>query len=461
MEENELIFQRKAYEKMLIRKRDFASNYVLFLKGARRVGKTTLAEEFGKKEYKSYILVKFNEADQEVKDLFVNGLMDLDSFYENLSFKYNKKLYLNESLIILDEIQLFPLARQALKALLEDGRYHFIETGSTAGIIKKSKESQILAPSEEYVLDINPLDFDEFLLANGKENLVQFINKYIDTLTPIPNMIFKEIFNLFRIYMVLGGMPKVVMTYLQTSSFSKADFVKRTILETYRGDMKNQEAVSPTQLFNIFDSIPSELSKHDKEFVLSHADKNARFARYSESIGWLEDSKVANVSRCVTEPSTALSLSLEDNRFKMYLVDTGLLVTLAFDDGNLLSDDFYESLIKDRLHINEGMIIENVIAQGITSLNKKLRYNVKSDPDKKIITREIDFLIKYKLKITPIEVKSSENNFKTKSLDDFIKTYSSICNNGIVFYPGNVKKINGIYYLPYFYSYYLDKINFR
>ena len=328
------------------------------------------------------------------------------------------------------------------------------------GISYKEIESNSVGYKEDY--EMYSLDFEEFLWAKGyREDQIEDLYKNMAEGTPFSQLVLDVMFENFGEYMVLGGMPKVVMTYLQTSSFSKGDFVKRTILETYRGDMKNQEAVSPTQLFNIFDSIPSELSKHDKEFVLSHADKNARFARYNKSIGWLEDSKVANVSRCVTEPSTALSLSLEDNRFKMYLVDTGLLVTLAFDDGNLLSDDFYESLIKDRLHINEGMIIENVIAQGITSLNKKLRYNVKSDPDKKIITREIDFLIKYKLKIIPIEVKSSENILKAKSLDDFIKTYSSICNNGIIFYPGNVKKINGIYYLPYFYSYYLDKINFR
>ena len=453
------IFLRKAYKKMLDWKNNHAPSYVLFLKGARRTGKTTLAVDFAKKEYKTYILIDFTKASSDIKDLFKSGLHNLDSFYSSLEYSYQTSLYRNESVIILDEIQFLPEARQALKVLLEDGRYHFIETGSVASIIKKSQQANILVPSEEEVVEINPLDFDEFLDAIGKEDIKKLVYENAFKLQPLPNIILKEINKYFRLYLVIGGMPQAVAAYINKRSFKEVDFIKRSIITLYKNDMKEQKNVNSAYVGNLFDNIASELSKHDKEFVLSHVDKNARIERYNSSLGWLEDSNIVNVCRLVSEPSLALSLTLDELKFKMYLLDTGLLVDLAFDDGEEMDDEFYEAIMKDRLHVNEGMIIENSVSQGLHAIGKKLRYNSKVSKEEKRTIREIDFLIKYKHKILPIEVKSSEDGFKLKSLDDFLKTYSSISTRGLVLYPGNIKKVDNIWYLPYFFSYYLNQID--
>ena len=458
--DDKIIFERKAYSKLLEWKNKYAPDYALFLKGARETGKTTLAEVFGKKEYSSYIKIDFTNADSELKNLFIDGLMDLDSFFTALEFVYKTKLYPGKSLIILDGVQHFPKARQALKVLVQDKRYHYIETGSLEKITKKSTKNKILIPSEEDSICINPLDFDEFLTALGRKDLSDIINDFVANLRPIPNVILKELIFNFRLYMSIGGMPQAVARYIETKDFTNVDHVKRQIIELYKQDMKEQGAVPSDNLFNLFENIPSELSKLNKQYILSHADKNARYSRYEESIGWLEDAQVINVARCVSEPSTALSLSLSDTKFKMYLLDTGLLLTLAYDDGSPLTNEFYESILKDKLHVNEGMLLENIVAQGLTSIGKKLRYNIKIDKERRKTVREIDFLIKDKFKIVPIEVKSSDKNIETKSLDDFLSTYSSITDKGIVFYPGNIKKVKNVYYLPYFFAFYLDKINF-
>jgi len=445
----EIILKRKKYQEMLAWKKDYAPNYALFLKGARRIGKTTLAEEFGKNEYKSFMTINFQKANDIVKDLFVNGLMDLDTFFSTLELIYKKKLYKNESLIILDEIQLFPEARQALKTLLEDKRFDYIETGSLAGIISKSKDKQILIPSEEIELNISPLDFEEFLWAIGDESTMPIIRDKKSTLKPFGQAMMKEIMHKFRIYMCIGGMPQAVIQYITTKDFSKVDFVKRQIITLYRNDMKEQTVVNKDYVGNLFENIPSELSKHDKEYVLSHINASARIAQYNNSLGWLEDAMIINVARKVNEPSVALSLSMDDVRFKIYLVDTGLLINLAFDDGAFLDNEYYRQILTDKLHINEGMFVENVVAQCLRSNNHKIRYHVKTDKQNKKTVREVDFIIRDKNKLIPIEVKSS-NNFTTKSLNDFRNVYSDKVGRGIILCDLDIKTEGENIYMPYF-----------
>ncbi len=435
---------------MLEWKNEHAPEYALFIKGSRRTGKTTIAEEFGEKEYKSYITINFQKASDDIKDLFVNGLMDLDLLFIALEKTYKKKLYSRQSLIILDEIQLFPKARQALKTLLEDKRFDYIETGSLAGIKQKSKKEKILIPSEEEHIEMYPLDFEEFLCATENDyDIFPLIRRHLEEKKPFGQALCRELLKKFRTYMCVGGMPQAVIKFMETKDFSKVDFIKKTIINLYREDIKDQDDVNNDHLFNLFDSIPSELSKHDKQYVISHAAKAARFAFYKESIGWLEDAMVVNIARNVSEPSVALSLSLDETRFKMYLGGTGLLIDLAFADGSYFDNEYYNAILFDKLHVNEGMFIENVVAQCLVANGHKLRYHTKVDKNLKKTIREIDFIVRKKNKIVPIEVKTSDN-FTLKSILDFKKVYSDKVVNCIVLSNSDIRIENGITYLPYF-----------
>lgn len=449
MTEN-IILKRKIYEQMLDWKNNHAPDYALFIKGARRTGKTTIAKEFASKEYKSYIVINFQSANDDIKDLFVNGLMDLDLFFLTLEKVYKTKLYKDESLIILDEIQLFPLARQALKTLLEDKRFHYIETGSLASIKKESKAQRILIPSEEEHIEMFPLSFEEFLWAIDNDNeTIPLLKKHFETHKPFGQSLYREIMKKFRLYMCVGGMPQAVIKYMETKDFSKIDFVKKSIINLYRDDMKNQDDVNQDYLFNLFDNIPSELSKHNKEFILSHVSKSARIQQYKESIGWLEDSMIANVARNIDDPSPALSLSLDDMKFKMYLVDTGLLIDLAFNDGTYFDNEYYNAIFFDKLHVNEGMFIENLVAQCLVANGHKLRFHTKTDSKLKKTIREVDFIIKKKNKIIPIEVKSN-SNYTIKLLENFRSAFSNRVADCIVLSDCDLKIEDGILYLPYF-----------
>ena len=444
-----VILKRKAYSKMLEWKKEHAPDYALFLKGARRTGKTTLAEELGKNEYKSFITINFQEASDDVKNLFTNNLMDLDDFFSKIELIYQKKLYERNSLIILDEIQLFPEARQALKTLLNDKRFDYIETGSLAGIMQKSKDKKILIPSEEENLEILPLDFEEFLWAMNDETTMSMIKDCYNSGKQFGSSL-RTIMNKYRLYMCVGGMPQAVIKYIETKDLSKVDFVKRSIINLYRNDMKDQHDVNNQYVGNLFDNIPSQLSKHDKRYVLSKVNANARLNDYNSSICWLEDAMIVNIARNVTEISSALSLNMDERKFKMYLCDTGLLIDLAFNDGTSFFDNnYYQAIMMDKLHINEGMIIENIVAQCLKANNHLIRYHTKSDKESKKITREVDFLIRDGFKVTAIEVKSSDS-FSIKSLIDIKKAFTKRVGKQIVLYDGDYKTENGILYYPYF-----------
>ena len=445
-EKLELEFERKVYKKMLWWKENKAPDYALFLKGARRVGKSTLANKLGREQYKSYIEIRFDKAPDEIKDLFVNSLEDLDSFFNKIQLFYKTKLYKNESLIILDEIQLFPLARQALKTLLEDKRYDYVETGSLASIKKKSKK--ILIPSEEYHLDVYPLDFEEFLLAMGDNITYDIIKEHFEKKKSFGN-IYKKIMYSFREYMLVGGMPQAVYEYYKKKDFGDVDFVKQGIINLYESDIDAQEEENPTYVKNMFWHIPSELSKHDKKYNLTHIDPNARLREYKGPINWLNEAMIINISENVNDPSVAFNLSTIDPAFKCYMLDTGLLVSLAYKNKDYLENELYRAILFDKLHINEGMIIENVVAQLLRTKGDNIYYYKKVDKDSKRTILEIDFLIRRDNKVIPIEVKSSTAE-SISSLKKFKEMFNTKVGLQYVLYDGDIKREGEIIYLPYF-----------
>ncbi|MBR1628161.1 MAG: ATP-binding protein [Lachnospiraceae bacterium] len=441
--------KRKLYEELLKWKKEYAPEYVLFIKGARRVGKTTVAEDFGRNEYRSYVTINFQSANDTIRDLFVNSLLDLDYLYNVIQMQYGVKLYRRESLVVLDEIQLYPLARQALKTLLADGRYDFIETGSLAGIQKKSKKSEILIPSEEYAIEMFPLDFEEFLWALGDEMTMPMMQASFDKIKPL-GALHKDIFRKFREYMCVGGMPQAVVKYSEEKDFERVDFAKREILALYRNDIKNQREENSAYIGNILDNIPSELSKHKKSstFKLSHIDKNARYREYSGSLNWLMEAMIVNVARNVTDPSPALTLTMDDERFKCYLLDTGLLINLSFGDGSYMDNEFYKAILTDKLHINEGMFVENVVAQCLRSNGHKVLFYIEyNDRGKPLM--EIDFLIRKERKVIPIEAKSGRS-FAMKSLQNFKTKFTNRVGMQYMLYDGDVKRDGEVLYLPYY-----------
>lgn len=441
--------KRKINDELLKWKNEYAPEYALFLKGARRVGKTTVAEEFGKREYKSFVTINFQSTNDTIRDLFVNSLLDLDYFFNVIQAQYGVKLYERKSLVILDEIQLYPLARQALKTLLADGRYDYIETGSLAGIKKKTERSEILIPSEEYALEMFPLDFEEFLWAMGDEMTFPILKKHYETLKPLGSL-HKDVFRKFREYMCVGGMPQSVVKYIQTKDFEKVDFVKKEILALYRNDIKSQQEENSTYIGNILDNIPSELSRHERgySFRLSHVDKNARYREYSGSLNWLSEAMIVNVARNVTDPSPALTLNMDDERFKCYLLDTGLLINLSFGDGSFMDNEFYKAILTDRLHINEGMFVENIASQCLRSNgHKNLFYIEYNDNGKPVM--EIDFLIRKDNKVIPIEAKSGKRS-ALNSLRNFKKKFSNKIGLQYLLCDGDITRDGEIIYLPYY-----------
>ena len=440
------MFERKIFQGMLQWKQHYAPNYALFLKGARRVGKTTLAEKLGKEAYRSHILIRFDQVDETIKDLFINGLRDLDTLFATLQFVYNTPLYPRESLIIFDEIQLFPPARQALKTLLEDGRYDYLETGSLAGITKKSKD--ILIPSEEYALDVLPMDFEEFTWAMNYDMVMPVIREHYQSKKPL-GALHQGLMKAFREYILIGGMPQAVTAFSKGKDFGQADFAKQQIINLYKNDMEFQQEENSNYVSNFFDRIPSELSKHDKRYVLSHVDPNARIRDYKGPIRWLDEAMIINIANNVDDPSAAFNLGIIDPSFKCYLMDTGLLVSLAFHDRPYLENDLYKAILLDRLQVNEGMIIENAVAQCLRANGHRAFFYAERDLKNKKISMEIDFLIRQEKKVIPLEVKSGRSN-SILSLTRFKEKFGKRIGDAVVLHHGEIKKQDGIWFLPYY-----------
>ena len=442
--------KRKIYDDILKWKQDWAGKTALLIDGARRVGKSYIAEKFAQSEYKSYILIDFNRASTDVKNLFVNYLNDLDTLFMYLSAYYNVKLYERESLIIFDEVQLFPKARAAIKYLVADGRYDYLETGSLMSIKKNVKD--ILIPSEERHLKMYPLDFEEFLWALGNDTLMDIIRKFYENKKPMGQALHRKAMDYVRQYLIIGGMPQAVQAYVDTKDFDKVDRIKRDILTLYRADIVKHADGYEIKVESIFDEIPAQLQKHEKKFKLSSIKKDARLRDYEDALFWLDDAMIVNICYNSTAPNIGLKLNMDRLTLKCYMADTGLLISHAFDENGLLSEEIYKKLLFGKLEVNEGMIVENIVAQMLTASGHKLYFYSTPSAKDSNERMEIDFLItKAKISnrhnISPIEVKSSKN-YTISSLRKFTAKYGEQTYTPYVLHTQDYKEVDGIVYLP-------------
>jgi len=441
--------RRKIYNTFMKWKENRSGETALLIEGARRVGKSYIVEEFAKKEYDSYILVDFNNIDQEMQQIFDTQLTNLDQFFLLLQLKTGVKLKKRRSLIIFDEIQLYPKARAAIKYLVKDHRYDYIETGSLVSIRKKSKG--IVIPSEEYSVEMFPMDFEEFLWALGEEQLMPYIKDCFKKKTPV-GALHRKISELLRLYMIVGGMPQAVDKYIKTKDFDRVDEVKRDILNLYRNDIHQYAENDAMRVVSIFDSIPGQLQRHEKRFRLSALSPSARMRDYESAFIWLSEAKVVNCCYNTTEPSLGLRLSDERTTLKCYMGDTGLLISHAFDENGIVAEEIYKKLLLGKLETNKGMIVENLVSQMLRSGGHALYFFSQNDNEDAENRMEIDFLIAKsrvtsRHNISPIEVKSGKN-FTLNSLNKCIKKYSNYLSTPYILYDGDLKEENGILYLP-------------
>ena len=341
---------------------------------------------------------------------------------------------------------MFPPARQALKKLIEDGRFHFLETGSLAGITKKSHD--ILIPSEEFTLEVLPMDFEEFLWARGDTMTMPVIRARYETKKPM-GAVHQTIMRSFREYLLVGGMPQAVKEFVTTKDYGKTDFVKQQIVALYTADMQEQHEENSRYVTNFFERIPGELSKHNKEYILSHADPNARLRDYQGPIRWLEEAMIINIASEVDEPSAAFNLAVTKPSFKCYLMDTGLLVSLAFRNRPYLENDLYKAVLLDRLHVNEGMLLENMAAQCLRANGHRAYFYTETDKKTRRTLLEVDFLIRQQRKVVAVEVKSGKSD-SIKSLLKLKEKFGNRVGDGIVLHHGEVERREGVWYLPYY-----------
>ena len=444
--------RRKIYDKLIDWKRDSNGETAIIIDGARRVGKSYLVEKFAKAEYKSYIIIDFGNAPQDVLDLFVNDSSNLDLFFAKLSVFYSTPLYERESVIVFDEVQQYPRARQLIKYFVADGRYDFIETGS---LIRLKKNVQnIIIPSEEEHLEMFPLDFEEFLWAMGDTTTVPLIKQCFDKKIPLGAALHRKIMNDFRQYILVGGMPQAVMEYIKSKNFESVDKIKRRIIQLYRDDVSKFAEGYEDKVFAVFDGIPSQLSKKEKKYRLSSISKQARFRNYEDSFVWLNKAMIVNACFNSTDPNVGLALSEDNTTQKCYMGDTGLLITQTFIDSPFIENDLYKAILFDRLEINEGMIMENVVAQMLRRNGHKLHFYSRNDSLHRENHIEIDFLITEKKKIAPIEVKSG--NYRShSSLDKFRNKFSSKIGASYILYTKDLMIKDNIVHLPIYMAMFL------
>jgi len=445
-------FQRKTYQKLLDWKKDSNGKTVLLLSGARRIGKSFLCGQFAKNEYKSAIIVDFGNIPKEIKDIFENDSADLDMFFTKLSAFFNTRLYKRESLIVFDEVQLYPYARQLLKYLVSDGRYDYMETGSLLSLKQNVKD--IVIPSEEEELKMFPMDFEEFLLALGDETTVPLLRRCFEQKKPLGQALHRKVMNDFRQYLLIGGMPQAVMEYVMYKDFAKADKIKKQILTLYRNDISKYAGSYKNKVSAIFDEIPGQLSKKEKKYKLSSINKNARLRSYEDAFLWLSDGMIAHPCFNTTDPNIGLALSGDHTTQKLYMADTGLLVTHTFRDNDYIDNELYRAILLDKLNINEGMLLENITAQMLASNGHRLFFYSRVDTNNRKNMMEIDFLIKKRKKICPIEVKSHQ--YKThSSLDKFRRKFSSNLGDIYILYTKDLMIKDGIIHLPVYMAMFL------
>lgn len=445
-----MILKRKIYQKLMELKNELNGKKALLIEGARRIGKSTICEEFGKNEYKSYLLIDFAKCPIEVKGYFLKYMNDLDTFFMLLSTYHGVKLYERESLIIFDEVQMFPKARECIKYLIADGRYDYIETGSLISI--KDNVKDIVIPSEERHLSMYPLDFEEFSAALGNEQICGYIRDCFMKRIPLENELHHSAMLLFKQYLLVGGMPQSVIAFLESrKDFDKADIEKRDILALYRSDIMKIDAKYRGKVISIFDHIPGLLSQHEKRVVFSEISAKSTADQYEETFFWLSDSMISNECFLCNDPNVGLSINENRAYVKCYLGDTGLLVSHAFDENDLLEDEVYRQILGDKLNINEGMLYENAIAQMLTANGHKLYFYTQYNAEKHRNDIEIDFLIsnnsKLKYKLYPIEVKSGKR-YSVESLKRFKEKYKARIGECYVIHPRNLCQKEDIICIP-------------
>ena len=439
------MLKRKIYNELVAWKTHSHGTTALMIDGARRVGKSFIAEEFAKREYRSYILIDFGQAPNDILDLFADDSADLDLFFAKLAAFYSTVLYRRESLIILDEVQQYPRARQLIKYLVADGRFDYLETGSLIRLKKNVQD--IIIPSEEDHIEMFPLDFEEFLWAMGDEATYPLIKHCFETKKPLGAVLHRKIMNDFRQYILVGGMPQSVIAYLDGKDFEASDAAKRRILNLYREDVSKFAEGYEDKVFAIFDSIPGQLSRKEKKYKLSSLGKQARFRTYEDSFVWLNEAMVVNTCFNATDPHIGLALSADNATQKCYMADTGLLVTHTFHDGKYMDNELYRAILFDKLNINEGMLMENIVAQLLRLKRPRLYFYSRCDNLHRENNMEIDFLIAEGKKISPIEVKSG--NYRShSSLDKFRRHFSSAIGNSYILYTKDVMIKDGIIHLP-------------
>ena len=442
--------RRKAYDSLLAWKNGSAGKTALLVQGARRVGKSYIVEEFAKKEYRSYILIDFNKAGEQVKDLFNNDLNDMRSFFLKLSALYGTSLHERESLIIFDEVQLFPRARSAVKYLVADGRYDYIETGSLISIRENVKD--ILIPSEEDRLDMYPFDFEEFLWALGDETIMPLIRDSFEKKRPLGQALHRKTMNLFRQYITVGGMPQAVEAFVRTNDLSEVDRAKRRILNLYRDDIRKHAKGYEMKVEAIYDEIPSQLKNQNRHFKISSLEKGARFGEYRDAMFWLSDAMIVNNCYNSTEPNVGLNMNRDRTLLKCYMSDTGLLVSHAFDENRIMGEEIYKKLLIDKLEVNMGMVTENAVAQMLTAAGHRLYFYSSLSRNQAQDRMEIDFLISKsrvgnRHNISPIEVKSGKN-YTLSSLRKFVAKYGEQLHTPYVLHSADLKIEDGITFLP-------------
>lgn len=445
---SERVFERKIYQKMLEWKKESNGKTALLIKGPRRVGKSTIAEEFAKKEYSSYILIDFSIAPKGIHELF-QDLSDLNYLFLRLQLIYHVNLEKRNSVIIFDEVQKEPYARQAIKHLVKDGRYDYIETGSLLSIKKNVKD--IIIPSEETRIEMTPMDYEEFRWALGDKATIPILKKAFENEISLGDDVNRRLLRDFRLYMLVGGMPQAVNEYIETNNLSLVDKMKRSILELYQDDFRKIDSTGRASL--LFSAIPSELSKNASRYQVSSVLENAKADRVLGIIGDMKDSLTVNVAYHANDISAGMSLHENINRYKLFVMDTGLFVTLAFMDKDSTENVIYEKLLNDKLDADLGYLYENMVAQMLYANGNKLFYYT-FPKEKSTHNYKIDFLIAKRNKVCPIEVKSS--GYRTHaSIDAFSEKFSSKIGQKYLVYTKDLHKDGDILCLPIYMTMFL------
>lgn len=441
--------KRKIYDSLLRWKEESRGHTALLIEGARRVGKSYIVEQFGRNEYKVCLIINFGRTPKMVRDLFDNDVHDIPLLLQKLSNLTSTRFVERDTLIVFDEVQKCPKAREAIKFLVEDGRYDYIETGSLISIHDNVKD--IIIPSEEERIKMFPMDFEEFCWALGDEVTVPTIRDHFANRERMGDDVHRAFMETFRKYLIVGGMPMAVRTYAETGDFVKTEKQKRLILDLYREDIGKRARGRMRKTSAMFEAIPAELSRHDKEFRLSDIDRNGKYANYEEPVYWLEDSMVANTCFNVSEPGIAMGFNRELSTMKMYMGDTGLLVSMVINDDELMEHSLYVDLLQDRLHVNEGMFVENMVAQMLRANGHRLYFHAfyKKDANGKRSKNrsEVDFVIRSGGKVSAVEVKSASSSSHA-SLDYVIDRHSKNLGQCYVLHTKDLRGDGRVLYIP-------------